>query len=89
MSACPCRPPLPDQYIEGRAALGAPEVNRRFVEASIYSVLPIANGICADDILTPDGVTGLTGVPSREVVRTEAVAERVGRSVAAGHGELM
>ena len=67
------------------AALGAAEVNKRFMKAGNYGLLLIDTGFRADDILTPDGVTALTGVPSREVVRIEAVAERAGRSgVSAG-----
>lgn len=75
----------PDAYIERRAALGAAEVNRRFVAAANYRLLLIDTGFRADDILTPAGVTAVTGVPSREIVRIEAVAEQVGRSgVSAG-----
>jgi predicted TIM-barrel fold metal-dependent hydrolase len=77
--------PDPDAYIERRAALGAAEVNRRFLQAAGCSLLLIDTGFRADDILTPAGVGKATGVPCREVVRIEAVAERVGRSgVAAG-----
>jgi hypothetical protein len=77
--------PDPDTYIERRAALGAAEVNRRFLQAANCSLLLIDTGFRADDILTPARVTEATGVPSREIVRIEAVAERVGRSgVAAG-----
>jgi predicted TIM-barrel fold metal-dependent hydrolase len=77
--------PDPDAYIERRDALGAAEVNRRFLQASRCSLLLIDTGFRADDILTPAGVTEATDVPSREIIRIEAVAERVGRSgVAAG-----
>ena len=75
----------PDAYIERRAELGAAEINKRFVKAGNYGLLLIDTGFRADDILTPAGVSGLTNVPSREIVRIEAVAERVGRSgVSAG-----
>lgn len=67
----------PDAYMERRAALGAPAVNKRFVKAGNHGLLLIDTGFRADDILTPEGVSSLTGVPSREVVRIEAVAERV------------
>lgn len=77
--------PDPDVYIERRAALGAADVNRRFLSAANYGLLLVDTGFRADDILTPDGVAAATGVPTREVVRIEAVAERVGRSgIAAG-----
>jgi uncharacterized protein len=75
----------PDAYIERRAALGAFEVNRRFLQAARCSLLLVDTGFRADDILTPAGVSEATGVPSREVVRIEAVAEHIGRSgIAAG-----
>lgn len=77
--------PDPDAYLDRRAALGAAEVNRRFLQAARCSLLLIDTGFRADDILTPAGVSDATGIPCREVVRIEAVAERVGRSgVAAG-----
>jgi uncharacterized protein len=78
-----------DTYIERRAALGAPEVNRRFIQAARCSLLLIDTGFRSDDILTPAGMTEMTGAPTAEVVRIEAVAERVGRSgvSAAGYAQ--
>ncbi|HUL08689.1 MAG TPA: hypothetical protein VLV76_20340 [Candidatus Acidoferrum sp.] len=82
--------PDPDACIERRARLGVAEVNKRFVKAGTHGLLLIDTGFRADDFLTPDGVTSLTGVPSREVLRIEAAAERGGRSdVSAGHGGLI
>ncbi len=72
--------PDPDLYMERRAALGAAEVNRRFLQAAHCSLLLVDTGFRGDDILTPGGLSETTGVPSREIVRIEAVAERVGRS---------
>jgi hypothetical protein len=72
--------PDPDAYIERRASLGAAEVNRRFVHAAHCSLLLIDTGFRSTDILTQPQMTELLGVPSREIVRIEAVAERVGRS---------
>lgn len=72
--------PDPDLYMERRAALGAAEVNRRFLQAAQCSLLLVDTGFRGDDILTPGGLSETTGVPSREIVRIEAVAERVGRS---------
>ncbi|MGE0117568.1 MAG: amidohydrolase family protein [Dongiaceae bacterium] len=72
--------PDPDLYMERRAALGAVEVNRRFLQAAHCSLLLVDTGFRGDDILTPGGLSEATGVPSREIVRIEAVAERVGRS---------
>jgi hypothetical protein len=42
----------PDQYIERRAALGAAEVNKRFMKAGNHGLLLIDTGFRADDILT-------------------------------------
>jgi predicted TIM-barrel fold metal-dependent hydrolase len=78
--------PDPDVYIEQRAAIGAAEINRRFVQAANCSLLLIDTGFRSNDILTPAGMTEVTGLASREVVRIEAVAERVGRS-GVGAGE--
>ena len=88
------RSPIPTTIssvaIERRAALGAAEVNKRFGKAGNYGLLLIDTGFRADDILTPDGVSSLTSLPSRESVRIEAVAQCVDdRGVGAGHGGLM
>ena len=72
--------PDPDAYLARRAELGAAEVNRRFVQAGGYAMLLVDTGFRSTDILTPEGMTEATGVPAREIVRIEAVAERVGRS---------
>lgn len=72
--------PDPNTYLARRAALGAAEVNRRFVGAGGYGMLLVDTGFRSDDILTPAGMADATGVATREVVRIEAVAERVGRS---------
>src|SRR5262245_38644536 len=45
--------PDPDAYIERRAALGAAEVNRRFVKAANCGMLLIDSGFRSTDILTP------------------------------------
>lgn len=72
--------PDPDAYIERRAALGAAEVNRRFLQAAKCSLLLIDTGFRSTDILTQPQMAEQVGVPTREVVRIEAIAERVGRS---------
>jgi predicted TIM-barrel fold metal-dependent hydrolase len=72
--------PDPDAYIERRAGLGAAEVNRRFVQAANCSLLLIDTGFRSTDILNPPQMTEAIGVPTREVVRIEAIAERVGSS---------
>ena len=72
--------PDPDAYIERRAALGAAEVNRRFVKAANCGLLLIDSGFRSTDILTPPQMAEAVGVPAREIVRIEAIAERVGKS---------
>ena len=72
--------PDPDAYIERRAALGAAEVNRRFVKAANCGLLLIDTGFRSDR--HPDTTANGRGRrrAAREVVRIEAIAERVGRS---------
>ncbi|MEX2650254.1 MAG: amidohydrolase family protein [Alphaproteobacteria bacterium] len=81
--------PEPDRYLERRAELGAAEVNRRFVAASGLGALLIDTGFRSDDILSCAGMASATGLECREVVRIEAVAERVGRGgvAAADYGQ--
>jgi hypothetical protein len=82
--------PDPDHYLARRAELGAAEVNRRFIKASGLATLLIDTGFRSDDILSCPGMAKATGLDCREVVRIEAVAERVGRDgvAAADYGKV-
>ncbi|HEY7281217.1 MAG TPA: amidohydrolase family protein [Actinomycetota bacterium] len=69
--------PAPDDYLRRRAELGADEVARRFLaEAGLESLL-IDTGYRSQELHDLDGMRQLSGRPVHEVVRLEAVAERV------------
>lgn len=79
----------PDDYMARRNALGAAEVNRRFLKAGNYGELLIDTGFRSSAIMTPEEMQALSGIPAYEVVRIEAVAERVARegTSAAGYAK--
>jgi uncharacterized protein len=64
-------------YLERRAELGAQEVNRRLMAASGIGTLLIDTGHRASEVLGHEEMAKLAGVPTREVVRIESVAEEV------------
>jgi hypothetical protein len=68
------------EYVARRQALGAAEVNRRFLRGSGLSHLVIDTGHRAGMILDVPGMAAVAGVPAHEVVRIEALAEEVARS---------
>jgi len=76
--------PEPDAYIARRAELGATEVNRRLIVATGVSDLLVDTGHRSDAILDPAGLTALTGIRAREVVRIEAVMEAAARTSGSG-----
>lgn len=67
----------PDEYLARRAELGAAEVNRRFLRAAGLDALCVDTGYTPAAILDPPGLGRLAGARAREIVRLEAVAERV------------
>ncbi|MEO9181138.1 MAG: amidohydrolase family protein [Acidimicrobiales bacterium] len=67
----------PDQYIERRAALGPDEVNRRFLRAAGASRLLIDTGFAAAELLDIPEMAKASLTDVREVVRLEAMAERL------------
>jgi len=68
-----------EAYVERRRALGAEEVNRRFLTACGLESLLVDTGHRSDSIATPEMMQELSGRPAQEVVRIEAVAEEVAR----------
>ncbi len=66
-------------YLDRRRALGAAEVNRRFLRASGLAALLIDTGHRSDEIAGCAEMAELAGCPAFEVVRIEAVAEEVAR----------
>ena len=67
----------PEVYLERRAALGAEEVNRRFLAASGCTALLVDTGHRGDEITSPAELTALSGIAAHEVVRLERIAEDV------------
>ena len=66
-----------ETYVAKRLELGAREVNQRFLRASGLQALFLDSGYRSDEILGVRELGEIAGVESREVVRIEAVAERV------------
>ena len=69
-----------ETYVARRLELGAREVNERFLRASGLQALFLDTGYRSAEILGVREVGEIAGVESREVVRLEAVAERVAAS---------
>jgi uncharacterized protein len=67
------------RYLERRAELGADEVNRRLLRAADVDAWLVDTGYQSAEVVTPDELAQVSGTPAREIVRLEAVAERVGR----------
>ena len=73
-----------EAYVERRIALGAAEVNRRFLRASGLETLLVDTGLRSNEILDVPGMAESAGRPAREVVRIEAVAEEVAQTCGSG-----
>ncbi|WP_231509882.1 amidohydrolase family protein [Streptosporangium roseum] len=69
--------PDPETYLARRTELGTEEVNRRLLAASGIGHFLVETGYRGDEILDPARMAAVTGRPADEVVRLEAVAERV------------
>jgi len=72
--------PAPDDYLGRRRELGADEVARRFLNEAGLAELLIDTGYRSDEVHDLESMATLSGLPVREVVRLEAVAERVASS---------
>jgi predicted TIM-barrel fold metal-dependent hydrolase len=68
------------EYIARRIALGPAEINRRLLGAAGVGTFLVDTGYTADRILDPAGLAESARATAREVVRLEAVAERVART---------
>ena len=66
-------------YLARRTELGAAEVNRRFLTQSQVTAWLVDTGYQSDEVMTPEELEAASGTPAREVVRLEALAERVAR----------
>jgi hypothetical protein len=66
------------EYQERRAALGAAEVNRRFLGGSGLGALMVDTGFAPDALLSPAEMAEVSGGRAFEIVRLEQVAESLG-----------
>jgi hypothetical protein len=76
----------PEDYLERRSALGAAEVNRRLLSAAGIGAFLVDAGYAPEAGLSPAQMAEAAGATAREVVRLEAVAERVARDGATAGG---
>jgi predicted TIM-barrel fold metal-dependent hydrolase len=67
----------PNEYLARRRALGAEEVNRRYLRGEGSTAFLVDTGYRADDLLSPGEMAAIAGGNAHEVVRLEAVAEEV------------
>jgi uncharacterized protein len=68
------------EYLQRRGALGAAEVNRRFLGASGLGSLFVDTGYAPEALLSPAETAAFAGAAGCEVVRLEQVAEAVAAS---------
>ena len=68
-----------DGYVERRIELGTAEVNRRLLRAAHVEAWLVDTGYQSSQVATPEQIAEASGAPAREIVRLEAVAERVAR----------
>ena len=67
----------PAEYAERRRAIGAAEVNRRFLAASGIGTYVVDSGNRPEELCSVAEVGTIASAPAREIVRMESVAERV------------
>ncbi len=70
----------PAEYAERRRAIGAEEVNRRFLAASGIGTYVVDSGNRPEELCSVAEVGAIADQPAREIVRMESVAERVAES---------
>ena len=66
-------------YLERRAKLGSEEVSERLLRAAGVQAWLVDTGYQSDEVQTPAELAEASGSPAYEIVRLEAVAERVAR----------
>ncbi len=66
-----------DRYLARRAELGPAEVNRRLLRAAGVETWLVDTGYQTSEVVTPGELAEISGTPAHEIVRLEAVAERV------------
>jgi predicted TIM-barrel fold metal-dependent hydrolase len=65
------------QYVARRTELGPDEVNRRFLTAAQVDAWLVDTGYLSDQVMTPGQLAAASGAAALEIVRLEALAERV------------
>jgi predicted TIM-barrel fold metal-dependent hydrolase len=65
------------QYVARRTELGPDEVNRRFLTAAQVDAWLVDTGYLSDQVMTPGQLAAARGAAALEIVRLEALAERV------------
>lgn len=73
-----------DSYWARRVELGQAEVNRRLLTASGTGMFLLETGYRGDDVFDPAEHQAASGIPTREVVRLETVAEQLLETCPAG-----
>jgi hypothetical protein len=68
-----------EHYLRRRAELGTGEVSRRLLRAAGVQAWLVDSGYQSAMVLTPQELGAVSGTPAHEIVRIEAVAERVAR----------
>jgi len=69
----------PEDYVGARLALGAREVNRRLLAGAHLGALLIDTGFATGDLTDVTQTSELSGAPTYEIVRLEAVGEQLAR----------
>ena len=79
----------PAEYAARRRALGAGEVNRRFLAGSGIGTYVVDSGNRPEELCSVSDLGAIAGKPAREIVRMESVAEAVaaGGVSAAGYAQ--
>jgi predicted TIM-barrel fold metal-dependent hydrolase len=68
-----------DDYLRVRAELGAEDVNQRFLRAAGSDCLLVDTGHRPGEVVEPDEMSRLAGVPAHAVARIERVSEELAR----------
>jgi uncharacterized protein len=69
----------PDDYLQARTDLGADAVNRLFLQAADSESLLVDTGHRPGEVVEPDEMSRLSGVPAHAVARIEQVSEDLAR----------
>lgn len=69
-----------DEYVRRRLEIGAAEAARRLLSGARVAAWLVDTGFQSDEVTTPEELAAISGSEAREIVRLEAVAERVASS---------